>query len=106
VSPIRIDRSSLLLIFNGENYVDRALSENWECCQRHLVRDVEIVTDGVIELVDKLITGWNDATGNLQFYAHCFLRKDGSIARSGLLDPKLVLFNGEYFGLLGSSPVS
>jgi len=89
-------------MFNKGRYVEIALEEEWLCRLRDLTLQVPPPWSEPAELVDKLMVAWFDRNGTLQFYAHCFVRADGSIAGSGLLDPKLVNVRGVYYSPLGS----
>jgi hypothetical protein len=82
--------------FNSGRWVERALNEGYRCC----LRDRYLTgLPGEQNIVESLLIGWMDRAGQLEFYAHRFLRADASIAASGKLDPKLMFADGRWYML-------
>src|SRR5690606_509530 len=72
--------------FNRSGMVERALRENYTCCEKNKSREVTL-PDGT--RVISMVLSFLDSTGNRRFNVHVNVRRNGTIASfSGRLDPK------------------
>jgi hypothetical protein len=75
--------------FNRSEMVERALQENYTCCEKNKSRQVTL-PDGTRAI--SMVLSFLDANGRRRFNVHAHVRRDGTIASfSGKLDPKFLV---------------
>jgi hypothetical protein len=103
-TSIPVDEWQLREVFNQARIVERAAAG-----------ELRMQVDESRPARNTAIRGWVpgtlsqnvlflDANGNLIAKAHRFLRPDGTLAASGMYDPKRVLHNGRYLILAVPEP--
>jgi hypothetical protein len=95
----RVTSAELCRIFNEERYAERVEEgELTLVVKKSRITKMQEIRDWIphtesqeIHILDK--------DNNLLVKAHRFLRPDGKLAASGLIDPKRIFLNGKLYGL-------
>jgi hypothetical protein len=100
----RVDAVELCRIFNEGQYVEKA-------ARGELQMIVKKSRDAQMTFIRNWVPGTQsqevhflDADNNLVAKAHRFLRPDGTLAASGMVDPKRVFSDGKWYGLVSPDP--
>jgi hypothetical protein len=103
-SVIHLDAPALCKLFNEGGFLEKV--ESGEL--RMIVKKTRIT---LMTFIRNWVPGTEsqeihllDIHGNLIVKAHRFLRPDGKLAASGMLDPKRILIEGKIYGLKGPEP--
>lgn len=84
VSPVELRKR-----FNRSGIVERALQENYTCCEKNKSREVTL-PDGTT--VFSMVLSFLDSEGRRRFNVHAHVNRDGTIASyGGRLDPKFMV---------------
>jgi hypothetical protein len=101
-----VDAVELCRIFNEGGYVEKA--ERGEL--RMIVKKTRI---SLMTYIRNWMPGtesqeleFRDADDNVVAKAHRFLRPDGKLAASGMIDPKRVYSQGKWYGLQSPDPAA
>jgi hypothetical protein len=72
--------------FNHDGYAQSAIDNHYTCCLKD--RYPILINN---EPADSVILGYRDQNEQIRFLVHAYIRVDGTIAGTGLLDPKLIV---------------
>jgi hypothetical protein len=95
----RVTSAELRKIFNEGQYTERVATGKLRLIVKksRVTQMTEIKT--WIPGTESQELHFLDKAGEIVVKAHRFLRPDGQLAASGLVDPKRIFLNGEWYGL-------
>jgi hypothetical protein len=73
--------------FDRLGLAEHAIANEYTCCLKDAYQ-IQLATEP--SPVTAIVLGFRDDEGRTRFLVHAFVRQDGSIAGSGLCDPKLL----------------
>ena len=81
--------AELRSLFDRLGFAQLAVDNEYTCCLKDAYQ-VQLRSEPPGILVTSIVLGFQDAEGTTRFMAHAFIRTDGSLAGSGLCDPKFI----------------